>query len=56
MQASKALALLGRLGLGESIRSSYLELLAEKGRQDGQEKEEYINKSVQIHQGTDRYN
>jgi len=49
MQASKALALLGRLGLGESIRSSYLELLAEKGRQDGQEKEEDIDKSVQIH-------
>lgn len=51
MQASKALALLGRLGLGESIRSSYLELLAEKGRQDGQEKEEEedIDKSVQIH-------
>jgi adenylate cyclase class 2 len=56
MQASKALALLGRLGLGESIRSSYLELLAEKGRQDGQEKEEDIDKSVQISQGTDRYN
>jgi predicted adenylyl cyclase CyaB len=51
MQGSKALALLGRLGLGESIRSSYLELLAEKGRQDGQEKEEEeedIDKSVQI--------
>jgi len=56
MQGSKALALLGRLGLGESIRSSYLELLAEKGRQDGQEKEEDIDKSVQISQGTDRYN
>ena len=40
MQASKALALLGRLGLGESIRSSYLELLAEKERQDGPGNEE----------------
>ena len=39
MQASRALAILRRIGLGEPIRSSYLELLTQKGANTGKNQE-----------------